>query len=236
MNHGEPYCKQALITAPTAMQATSDGVDWSNKLLRTINGVAGAIPAVIDNVSLEFAKVKIPLYIGIAKGIVTIATPFFMIFMLWPGRFAMGLTYILGGYVLVGLWMSSYILWTYLVSDFMFGTSALSGVGQMIGWSNALGSYNTMVDALKIGYGALGTFSFLLVFGGMDKAHRAFGGGGAGSSTGGLAGSAKKYASDTLKGGATLAGRSAGRWMSGAKRFVPPSGGGAGSTPLLPPN
>lgn len=235
MNHGEPYCKQALVTAPTAMQATSDGVDWSNKLLRTINGVAGAIPAVIDNVSLEFAKVKIPLYIGIAKGIVTIATPFFMIFMLWPGRFVMGLTYILGGYVLVGLWMCSYILWTYLVSDFMFGTSALSGVGQMIGWSNALGSYNTMVDALKIGYGALGTFCFLLVFGGMDKAHRAFGGAGA-AGGGGLAGSAKKYAADTLKGGATLAGRSAGRWMSGAKRFVPPSGGGAGSTPLLPPN
>lgn len=232
LNHGESYCKQSLVTAPTAMQATTDGIDWSNKLLRTVSAVGNSIPAVIDNVSLEFAKVKIPLYIGIAKGIVTIATPFFMIFMLWPGRFVLGLSYILGGYILTGLWMISYVLWTYLVCDFMFGTSGTSGVSQMIGWSNALGSYNTMVDALKIGYGALGTFSFLLVFGGMDKLNRSLSGGGA---TGGLAGSAKKYLGDSAKGGATLAARSASRWLGSAKRFVPSSGGGS-SAPQLPHN
>ena len=102
----------------------------------------------------------------------------------------------------------------------------------MIGWSNALGSYNTMVDALKIGYGALGTFSFLLVFGGMDKLNRSLSGGGA---TGGLAGSAKKYLGDSAKGGATLAARSASRWLGSAKRFVPSSGGGS-SAPQLPHN
>ncbi|BDT74089.1 hypothetical protein os4_36420 (plasmid) [Comamonadaceae bacterium OS-4] len=232
MNHGDTYCKQSLVAAPTAMQATSDGIDWNNKILRTVSAAANALPAVIDSVSLEFAKVKIPLYIGIAKGIVTIATPFFMIFMLWPGRFLMGLTYILGGYILVGLWMVSYILWTYLVSDFMFGTSGLSSAGQMIGLTNALGSYNTMVDALKIGYGALGTFCFLLVFGGMDKFNRAMAGG-AGGGGGGLAGSAKKYVGDSAKGGATLAASSASRWLSGARRFVPSSGGGS-SAPQLP--
>lgn len=175
LNHGEDHCKQALVTAPTGMQKTSDGVDFSNKLLRAISGIARAPGAAVDQVSLEFAKVRIPLYIGIAKGIVTIATPFFLIFMLWPGRFLQGLTYILGGYVLVGLWMVSYVLWTYLVSDFMFGTG-VSALKQAIGWSNAMGSYDTMVDALKIGYGALGTFCFLLVFGGMDKVNRSLGG------------------------------------------------------------
>ncbi len=175
LNHGDLYCKQALVAAPTAMQATSDGSDWSNKTLRFISNAISAPGALLDSTILEFAKVKIPMYIGVAKGIVTIATPFFMIFMLWPGRFMMGLTYILGGYVLIGLWMSLYIIWTYLVSDFMFGTGALSGAGQMIGWSNAYGSYPAMVDALKIGYGVLGTFAFLLVFGGMDKINRSIG-------------------------------------------------------------
>ncbi|MDT8992876.1 hypothetical protein RQP54_18525 [Curvibacter sp. APW13] len=174
LNHGDAYCRQALVTAPTSMQATKDGIDWSNKILRATH-MLGDLAAIVDATQLEFAKVKIPLYIGVAKGIVTIATPFFMIFMLWPGRFVMGLTYILGGYVLVGLWMSCYIIWTYLVSDFMFGTEALSSGKQILGWSNAIGSYGTMVDALKMGYGALGTFCFLLVFGGMDKINRSVG-------------------------------------------------------------
>lgn len=222
-NYNEDYCKQSFLLAPTNMKpAEEEGFfnwDWGNRALRVGTGIGKTLGAMGEDVGLEFAKVSIPLYIGTAKGVITAATPIFMIFMLWPGRFTQGLTYILGGYVLVTLWMISYILWTYLVSDFLFGSDMIAKGLEVVGISAAMGSYPVMIDVLKMGYAALGTFSFLLVFGGMDKINRGIGGKGIMSS--GTAVSKGKEAKSSAASGASSAISGAKKMGSSLKRFIP---------------
>lgn len=194
-NRNDDFCKKAFTVAPTSLKPNEDGIDLGNRLLRFGNAAARTPGAGIDLAMLQFVKTEIPFYIGAARGLVTAITPIILIVMLWPGRFAQGLTIILGGYFLVTLWAVFYILWTYLVSDFLLG-SDMSGLGQIVGVTNSIGSFPAMVKILVGGYGVFGMLSFMLVFGGMHAAHKAMG-----MNSGGAAavGQARNGAANTLR-------------------------------------
>lgn len=175
LNSSDANCKQAVTVANTNMKPTEQSLDWGNRTLRAGMAIVG-LGSAWEQGAMEFNKVELPMYIGIAKGLVTAMGFFFLILMLWPGRFVQGLSFLVGGYVLVGLWMFFYIIWTYLVSDFLFGDNGLTQMGVMTGISTSAAAYSPMVKTLVAGYGALGAVSWMIVMGGLDKAHRGFGG------------------------------------------------------------
>ncbi len=224
-NRSDDFCKAAFTVAPTSLKPNEDGIDLGNRLLRFGNAAAKTPGAAVDLAMLQFIKTEVPFYIGAARGLVTAMTPIILIVMLWPGRFAQGMTMILGGYVIVGMWMCFYILWTYLVSDFLLG-SDMAGLGQIVGVTSAVGSFPAMVKVLVGGYTVFGMVSFMLVFGGMERLYRHMGmGGGAGVSVArGGVGNMLKSKGQSLTAAGQSAGNAgtaaAGRGLSALGRFV----------------
>lgn len=158
-------CKQALTNASTNMAAKGTW-GWDNNTesaKRFAMGLATTLGSSVDRLLLKFISTQVPVFIGAAKSIVTIATPIMLIVMLWPGRFQLGLSIIIGGYVLVGMWASFYILWQWMIVGLMFTNGSV-----LPDFEN----YSALVKVQAAGLGALGVLSWMIVFGGFDKAHR----------------------------------------------------------------
>lgn len=158
-------CKQALTSASTNMdpkrKLSLD--DFGESTKRFGMGLVSSLGSSVDRLLLKFISTQVPVFIGAAKSIVTIATPIMLIVMLWPGRFQLGLSIIIGGYVLVGMWAVFYILWQWMIVDLMFTNGSV-----LPDFEN----YSALVKVQAAGLGGLGVLSWMIVFGGFDKAHR----------------------------------------------------------------
>lgn len=204
---GETVCKQAITNASTNMSGNSAqtlGGMWDNStevLKRFTAGVVTAPGAALDKFLLKFISTQVPIFIGAAKAIVTITTPVMLLVMLWPGRFGLGLTVLIGGYFLVGLWAVFYILWQWVAVDLMFQNNNLVLPDFQY--------YSVLVKIQATGLGALAVISWMIVFGGIEKAHRNMTP--SGSSTG-IAGVGKAAGA-----GVKVAGKSA---LSAAGKFL----------------
>ena len=214
-NRSDTFCKSALTFAPTSMRDAEDGLSLGHRLGRWTMAIKNTPGAAIDHALLQIVRTEIPLYIGAAKGLVVAMTPVILIIMLWPGRFVLGLCVMLGGYMLVGMWMCFYILWTFLVSDFMMG-SGIGPITQAIGWSGALGNYPAMVKVLIGGYAVFGIFSFMVVFGGAERMSRSIGGMDSRGSIGGASGNSTKGAAQKVTSGAQSVAGGASKLRAGA--------------------
>ncbi len=163
--HSDEACKQSLTGASTkiAPKGSWGGDNNTESAKRFTMGLVTALGSSVDRLLLKFISTQVPVFIGAAKAIVTIATPIMLIVMLWPGRFQLGLTVIIGGYILVGMWAVFYILWQWMIVGLMFTNGSVVPDFE---------NYSALVKVQAAGLGALGILSWMIVFGGFDKAHR----------------------------------------------------------------